>query len=52
MKDNSPRVMAFHEKAGPCQVDFDLPFLKSPFPALAATVPFTMIPSDIPICLQ
>jgi hypothetical protein len=24
--------MAFHEKAGPCQVDFDLPFLKPPFP--------------------
>jgi hypothetical protein len=24
-------VMAFHEKAGLCQVDFDLPFLKSTF---------------------
>ncbi len=26
-------VMAFHENAGPRQVDFDLPFLKSPFPS-------------------
>ena len=26
-------VMAFHEKAGPGQVDFDLPFLKFPFPS-------------------
>ena len=25
--------MAFHEKAGPGQVDFDLPFLKFPFPS-------------------
>ena len=25
--------MAFHEKAGRRQVDFDLPFLKSPFPS-------------------
>ncbi len=25
--------MAFHEKAGPRQVDFDLPFLKFPFPS-------------------
>jgi len=24
---------AFHENAGPRQVDFDLPFLKSPFPS-------------------
>jgi hypothetical protein len=27
------RVMAFHEKAGPGQVDFDLPFLKFAFPS-------------------
>jgi hypothetical protein len=26
-------VTAFHEKAGPGQVDFDLPFLKFPFPS-------------------
>src|SRR5271170_966655 len=26
-------AMAFHEKAGPCQVDFDLPFLEFPFPS-------------------
>ena len=26
-------VKAFHEKAGPGQVDFDLPFLKFPFPS-------------------
>ena len=26
-------AMAFHEKAGPGQVDFDLPFLKFPFPS-------------------
>src|SRR5271170_6553869 len=26
-------AMAFHEKAGPCQVDFALPFLKFPFPS-------------------
>jgi hypothetical protein len=25
--------MAFHENAGPGQVDFDLSFLKSPFPS-------------------
>ena len=29
----SKRLIAFHEKAGPRQVDFDLPFLKSPFPS-------------------
>jgi ABC-type Fe3+ transport system permease subunit len=25
--------LAFHEKAGPCQADFDLLFLNSPFPS-------------------
>jgi hypothetical protein len=29
----SMSAMAFHEKAGPGQVDFDLPFLKFPFPS-------------------
>src|SRR5271170_3665860 len=29
----SKRVMAFHEKTGPGQVDFDLPFLTFPFPS-------------------
>jgi hypothetical protein len=29
----SMSVMAFHEKAGPGQVDFALPFLKFPFPS-------------------
>src|SRR5271170_3114038 len=29
----SKRVMAFHEKAGPGQVDFGLPFLNFPFPS-------------------
>ena len=28
---SAKRVIAFHEKAGLCQVDFDLPFLKPPF---------------------
>jgi hypothetical protein len=29
--ERSKRVIAFHEKAGPRQVDFDLRFLKSTF---------------------
>jgi hypothetical protein len=32
-KEGVLSVMAFHENAGPRQVDFDLPFLKSPFPS-------------------
>jgi hypothetical protein len=33
LKTPSMREMAFHEKAGPRQVDFDLSFLKFPFPS-------------------
>ena len=33
LKTLSMSEMAFHENAGPGQVDFDLSFLKSPFPS-------------------
>ena len=33
LKTPSVSEIAFHENAGPRQVDFDLPFLKSPFPS-------------------
>jgi hypothetical protein len=31
-------AITFHEDAGLCQVDFDLPFLKFPFPSWGSSV--------------